>query len=62
MFGNVIVLKVRMNKIQKDFVRNEKIGKIEKCPKSVHHRRKRVQFRIYFEFQAQKLKISIHKH
>ena len=62
MFGNVIVLKVRMNKIPKDFVRNEKIGKIEKCAKIVPQKRKRVQFRIYFEFQAQKLKISIHKH
>ena len=51
MFGNVIVLKVRMNKIPKDFVRNEKIGKIEKCPKIVPHRRKRVQFRIYFELK-----------
>ena len=57
-------IRKRMNKIPKDLVRNEKIGKIEKCPNIVPYtyRRKRVQFRIYFKFQAQKLKIFIHKH
>ena len=53
-------IRKRMNKIPKELVLNEKIGKIEKGPNIVPYSRRRVQFRIYFEFQGQKLNISIH--